>query len=160
MAIHYPQRMADESLLVSVPDYLTRGDKVFLLLPEAVSALEVLYKKALERNIRLVVISAYRNFQYQKDLFEDAERRYGVGNGSTWVAPPGHSEHHTGLVVDLSDYQFPEYDDEPGFETTPASAWLLEHAPDFGFHLSFPKGNPQGVGYEPWHWRYVGSVAK
>lgn len=156
MAIHYPQVMADERLLVQIPDYLTRGDKPFYILPSALAALKKMHAEALLNDIRLVVISAYRNFEFQNDLFQDAERRYGVGKGSTWVAPPGHSEHHTGLVVDLADFDFPEYDDEPGFEQTPASAWLLEHAPSFGFKLSFPKDNPQGVGYEPWHWRYIG----
>ena len=155
MAIHLPQIMADETKLVVVPEHLTRKEKQFLLLPKAVHGLEKMYKNALENNIRLVVISAYRTFDFQKDLFEDAERRYGIGNGSTWVAPPGHSEHHTGLVVDLGDYDFPNYDDEPGFEQTPAAAWLLNNAPDHGFSLSFPKGNWQGVGYEPWHWKFT-----
>jgi len=155
MATHLPQVMADELLLVEVPDYLSRGDKVFYLLPEALVALKRLYEQALLDNIRIVVISAYRDYAFQKELFEDAERRYGQGKGSTWVAPPGHSEHHTGLVVDLGDFNYPETDDEPGFETTPASAWLLANAPAFGFSLSFPEGNWQGVGYEPWHWKFT-----
>jgi D-alanyl-D-alanine carboxypeptidase len=42
------------------------------------------------------------------------------------------------------------------FEETPAFQWLKDHAAFHSFELSFPKDNPQGVSYEPWHWRFVG----
>lgn len=154
MAIHYKQRMADESLLVAVPKVFTRNGETFLLLPPALEGFSRLYEDALGAGVRFIIISAYRNFDFQKTLFEDAERRYGAGNGSRWVAPPGHSEHHTGLVVDVGDFDFPETDDEPSFESTPACAWILKNGPRYGFTLSFPKDNIQGVGYEPWHWKF------
>lgn len=65
-------------------------------------------------------------------------------------APPGYSEHHTGCAIDLA---------VPGeavlteaFEGSPAFAWLLRHASRFGFRLSYPRNNPLGFVYEPWHW--------
>jgi D-alanyl-D-alanine carboxypeptidase len=74
-----------------------------------------------------------------------------------WVARPGHSEHHTGLAVDLGDESSPECDIEPPFEGTGAFHWLCQNAGCFGFELSFPRNNACGVDYEPWHWRFVGT---
>jgi D-alanyl-D-alanine carboxypeptidase len=74
------------------------------------------------------------------------------------VAPPGHSEHHTGLAIDVGDGARPACDVEPCFEETAAAAWLAEHARTFGFELSFPRGSRQPH-YEPWHWRYRGDEA-
>lgn len=71
-------------------------------------------------------------------------------------APPGYSEHHTGYAIDIGDAQFPQWDTQEAFETTPAFRWLERNAARFGFELSFPRNNPQGVNYEPWHWRFVG----
>ena len=76
-----------------------------------------------------------------------------------WVAPPGYSEHHTGLALDIGDLDHPETDVEVSFEETPAFEWLKNNADRFGFELSFPVGNPQGVSYEPWHWRFVGELS-
>jgi zinc D-Ala-D-Ala carboxypeptidase len=71
-------------------------------------------------------------------------------------APPGYSEHHTGYAVDIGDGSLPATDLEVSFETTPAFKWLQKKAAHYNFELSFPKNNPQGVSYEPWHWRFVG----
>jgi D-alanyl-D-alanine carboxypeptidase len=73
------------------------------------------------------------------------------------VAPPGHSEHHTGWALDLGDADAPETDVEPSFEKTKAFSWMTENASRFDFELSFPRDNVQGVSHEPWHWRFVGS---
>ena len=47
-------------------------------------------------------------------------------------------------------------DVEPGFENTAAFHWLEANAARYSFELSFPRDNPQGISYEPWHWRFVG----
>jgi zinc D-Ala-D-Ala carboxypeptidase len=60
-------------------------------------------------------------------------------------------------VLDLGDQSDPEADDNPLFERTAASKWLRANARNFHFELSFPRGNWQGVSYEPWHWRFVGT---
>lgn len=75
-------------------------------------------------------------------------------------APPGYSEHATGYALDLVSCRTkPKLvcgDLDAGFAASDAGKWLLAHAGEFGFELSFPKGNIQGVTYEPWHWRWVG----
>ncbi len=91
--------------------------------------------------------------QFEEDQTEASDRR----NGIKWLAPPGFSEHQTGWVLDIGDLDDPEADDNPLFERTKAFKWLKEHAAQFEFELSFPPGNWQGVSYEPWHWRFVGT---
>ena len=66
-----------------------------------------------------------------------------------YSAPSGYSEHHTGLAIDINET-------EEWFKDSPAYPWLLEHAFEYGFENSFPENNSQGLGFEPWHWRYIG----
>jgi D-alanyl-D-alanine carboxypeptidase len=161
MARHLPYPVATMSDLVTIPMPYLRPAAATRCRETALVAFVRMASVAQQAGVGLLIVSAYRDYAFQEALFLDAERRYGVGNGSTWVAPPGHSEHHTGYALDLADADFPETDDEPSFGETPAAAWLARYAPSFGFELSFPEGNWQGVGYEPWHWRFVGDdVAK
>src|SRR3546814_5268503 len=65
------------------------------------------------------------------------------------------------LVTGVQTCALPIYRFQPGdveycFDRTPLGQWLLEHATDYGFELSFPWKNIQGVTWEPWHWRWVG----
>jgi D-alanyl-D-alanine carboxypeptidase len=73
-------------------------------------------------------------------------------------APPGFSEHSTGYAVDLGDGSEPATNLAPSFDQTAAFAWLQAHGARYHFTLSFPRDNPQGVSYEPWHWRFEGSA--
>jgi D-alanyl-D-alanine carboxypeptidase len=73
-------------------------------------------------------------------------------------APPGYSEHHTGYAIDIGDGSAPSSNLSPDFEKTAAYRWLEQNGAQFGFELSFPPNNPQGVSYEPWHWRFVGDI--
>ncbi|MEN9220651.1 MAG: D-alanyl-D-alanine carboxypeptidase family protein, partial [Thermostichales cyanobacterium GMQP_bins_62] len=57
---------------------------------------------------------------------------------------------------DIGDGRDPATDVEVTFTRTAAWAWLNQHGARFGFELSFPEGNSQGISFEPWHWRYVG----
>jgi len=58
--------------------------------------------------------------------------------------------------VDIGDGNTPATNLSPDFENTAAFKWLEKNAPYYSFEISFPKNNPQGVSYEPWHWRFVG----
>ena len=125
------------------------------LLPSAARAVERLHVAARAAAIELEVISSFRSVSDQQRILQRK-----LARGRTWSeiliinAPPGYSEHHTGRAVDFA---------EPGaapltedFERTAAFAWLREHAATFGFRLSYPRDNPWGFIYEPWHWYWVG----
>lgn len=113
---------------------------------------------ALADGIRLVPISGFRSVAEQEALFFQVAQAKALRpeERAAVSAPPGYSEHHTGYAIDIGDAQFPQWDIQEAFEKTPAFRWLEKNAARFGFELSFPRGNPQGVSYEPWHWRFVG----
>ena len=75
------------------------------------------------------------------------------------MAPPGASEHQTGLAVDIVDANYLELDE--GQEETATQQWLMIHCAEYGFILRYPtdKSATTGIGYEPWHYRYVGKEA-
>lgn len=106
----------------------------------------------------LVPISGFRSVKEQEQLFftVGAQRNQTPAERAALSAPPGHSEHHTGYAVDIGDGVAPSTNLQAIFEQTKAFAWLQGNAARFGFELSFPKDNFQGVSYEPWHWRFVG----
>jgi D-alanyl-D-alanine carboxypeptidase len=127
-----------------------------LLVPQAASAWRSLQTAALDAGVSLFIVSAFRSIERQAEI---VRRKLGAGLGIeeilTVCAPPGFSEHHTGRAVDVSTKESPSLEIE--FDQTPAFAWLVAHAHEFGFHLSYPKGNSQGYQYEPWHWCYQGA---
>jgi D-alanyl-D-alanine carboxypeptidase len=119
---------------------------------EAARAWQSMRRAAREEEIVLEAISGYRSHDYQLGIF-----RRKLARGQTVAeilrvnAAPGFSEHHGGEVLDISTPGEPAA--EESFEGTPAFAWLQAHADEFGFEMSYPRGNPHGIDYEPWHWR-------
>jgi zinc D-Ala-D-Ala carboxypeptidase len=108
--------------------------------------------------IELSVISAFRTIAIQKQLFFDIgkERNQTPAQRAKVSAPPGYSEHHTGYAVDIGDRGNPSTNLSQSFDRTLAFRWLTKNAAKYGYELSFAPNNPQGVMYEPWHWRFVG----
>jgi zinc D-Ala-D-Ala carboxypeptidase len=106
----------------------------------------------------LVPISGFRSVAEQEQLFFGigAKRNQTPAQRAAVSAPPGHSEHHTGYAIDIGDGTVPATNLQTNFENTRAFKWLQGNAARFGFEISFPENNSQGVSYEPWHWRFVG----
>ena len=102
------------------------------------------------------IISAYRDYATQVTLYDTYVARDGQAAADTYSARPGHSEHQTGLVVDLDDHG--ECYLAACFGETPAGVWLAEHAAEHGFIVRYPEGEQEVTGFmpEPWHFRYVG----
>ncbi len=102
-------------------------------------------------SVALAAISAFRSFDYQKQIIA---RKLAAGQSIEQIlrvsALPGFSEHHTGRAIDIGTPSSPPLTE--AFEQTAAYAWLSRHAQDFGFTLTYPRGNPHGVCFEPWHW--------
>jgi D-alanyl-D-alanine carboxypeptidase len=105
--------------------------------------------------VELLLVSAYRSVVYQTVL---VQRKLARGLTLDEIlrvnAAPGYSEHHSGRALDVTTPGSPPA--EESFEATPAFAWLMRRASEFGFRLSYPRGNPHGILYEPWHWFFVG----
>jgi len=76
-----------------------------------------------------------------------------------YVTVPGASEHQIGLALDITSDTY--YTLDEGFEDTAEGKWLAEHSHEYGFILRYPKGKEYvtSIGYEPWHFRYVGVEA-
>ena len=106
----------------------------------------------------LIPISGFRSIADQEHVFFDlkSQRAQTAAQRAEVSAPPGYSEHHTGYAIDVGDGMVPATNLNPNFDKTKAFEWLLTNAVRFNFEMSFPKNNPQGVSYEPWHWRFVG----
>jgi D-alanyl-D-alanine carboxypeptidase len=148
---------ATESELAAVGNYRQTG-RIVKMRADAAAAFLIMTKQAWAEGVEIIPISGFRSSEYQETLFQRAVIKYGSEDAAVrWVARPGRSEHQTGLAIDLGDGKAPACDVEPPFEETPAFDWLQRNAARFGFELSYPRNNPRGVHYEPWHWRFVGS---
>lgn len=110
-------------------------------------------RAAQEQGIALDAISGYRSHDYQLGIFR---RKLARGQTLEQIlavnAAPGFSEHHGGDALDIGTPGEPPA--EESFDSTPAFAWLVRNAGDFGFVMSYPRDNPHGIVYEPWHWRW------
>ena len=149
-------RYADAPLSSLTVVSKTKGKVVMLRVLAAEKFLEM-QRAAGRDGIDLVSVSGFRDKAYQQGLFDRNLGKMGQAMEVTKVsAPPGYSEHHTGYALDIGDGRQPETHVEPTFEQTSAFEWLQSNAGRFGFEMSFPKDNKQGVSYEPWHWRFIG----
>jgi len=116
-------------------------------------------EEAKKEGIYLVFLSGYRSVNLQKDIFYSLKsiRNQEAAERARVSAPPGYSEHSTGFAIDIGDATQRETDFEIEFENTDAFNWLIKNAAKYHFKLSFNKNNKY-IDYEPWHWRYEGSV--
>ena len=103
------------------------------------------------------VVAGYRSYETQAALYENAVQTKGQAHADRYLALPGHSEHHTGLAVDLNIYELASGASRD-FDGTGDYAWALEHAWEYGFVQRYPvdKHAITGIDYESWHYRYVG----
>lgn len=122
-----------------------------------VDPLTQLFEAASKDGHSLMIGSAYRSAATQTDLFNSYVASAGYDEANMYSAHPGHSEHQTGLAVDISTTSQQCYLDEC-FIGTSDGQWLADNAYKFGFTLRYPKGKEAITGYnfEPWHYRYVG----
>jgi len=119
----------------------------------AARAWRAMQAAAAREGIALEAISGYRSHDYQLGIFErKLARGLAVEQILTVNAAPGYSEHHSGNALDIGTPGEPPA--EESFEGTHAFAWLTRCAGDFGFTMSYPRNNPHGIIYEPWHWRH------
>jgi zinc D-Ala-D-Ala carboxypeptidase len=124
------------------------------LVAEAAASFAKLKRAASKNGLRLLVVSGYRSYASQRALYARYLKLYGRAYTTRYVAVAGTSEHQTGLAVDLRSPS----GRGSTFDRTREWRWLRARADRFGFVQRYPKGRTKitGIGYEPWHWRYVG----
>lgn len=117
-------------------------------------AVRIMADAAKAEGITLLVSSAYRSYDYQKNIYERNVRQMGKEAADRESAQPGTSQHQTGTAIDFGSI------DDSYAETKPGK-WLAAHAAEYGFSLSFPEGYEPITGYrwECWHYRYIGKLA-
>ncbi|HST27030.1 MAG TPA: M15 family metallopeptidase [Rudaea sp.] len=127
----------------------TQGREQFLA-PRAARAWARMCEAATRDGVELQVVSAFRSVEYQLGILKrKLERGQSMEQILRVSAAPGFSEHHSGRALDITTPGFAALEVE--FENSPAFAWLQKHARRFHFHLSYPRKNPHGIAYEPWH---------
>ena len=121
---------------------------------EAKYQFEKMARDAKDNNLTIIAVSAFRDYNYQEKLFNNYVKNKGEYYALLCSAKAGHSEHQTGLSVDISDSTY-DYDN---FEYTKEFKWVSKNAHKYGFILRYPKAKYHitGFKYEPWHYRYVG----
>ena len=102
----------------------------------------------------ILIISSYRTYSSQDELWNERKSLYGTRKADSYAARAGHSEHQSGYAVDVGDF----YDVNDKFGETESFTWMIDNAHKFGFILRYPKDKEEitGYSYEPWHYRYVG----
>lgn len=135
------------------------SSKEINLVSYAKEAFENLSKAAKKENLNVIAMSGYRSYNYQVNLYNKYVKEDGAEAADTYSGRPGHSEHQTGLAVDVYNKKTLY----TNFEQTKEFIWMQNHAHEYGFILRFPKGKEDETGYEyeSWHYRYVGlEIAK
>ncbi len=115
--------------------------------------------------LKPMICSSYRTEEKQQTLYRNKVSQYlkkghsqeeAEAQAKMWVAAPGTSEHQTGLAADIIDVSYPYLNEKQ--EKTAVQKWLMANSWEYGFILRYPKDKTEitGIGYEPWHYRYVG----
>ena len=140
-----------------MPFVFSGADEKRLMRGIAARALERLFAGAGRDGVGLRAVSGYRSWLHQLYVYQATVNSLGQVEASRVSALPGHSEHQTGLAVDVTGA---DGSCAAGscFAGTPAARWLASHAPRYGFIIRYPPGAEADTGYasEPWHLRYLG----
>jgi D-alanyl-D-alanine carboxypeptidase len=147
-ALGLPEHSEPARLVLAGQD---RYRRPLWLLEPAARAWRTLRSAAALDGVQIDAISGFRSIEYQAGIFR---RKLNRGLSLEQIlrvnAAPGFSEHHSGRAIDIGTRGEPPA--EVSFESTTAFAWLQTNAHRFGFRLSYPRDNPSGIQYEPWHW--------
>lgn len=121
------------------------------LAPDAARQWNVMLEAAMQDSITLMIVSGFRSIEYQAALIRKKINAGQIIDEILTVnAAPGHSEHHTGLAIDIATLGSRPLTED--FESTDAFGWLSANADRFGFSMTYPRDNRWGIAYEPWHW--------
>ena len=151
-----PSQFNQYNLVNMNKKYTLNDGKEYLLAGVAYEKYLQMWDAAKKEGLSMMVVSAYRTEDYQRNLYNTKVKTSGKVYADNYSARAGHSEHQTGLAIDIGSTR-------TSFENTAEFEWLQKHAHEYGFILRYPKGKEwiTGYAYEPWHYRFVGTdVAK
>ncbi|MDC2975080.1 D-alanyl-D-alanine carboxypeptidase family protein [Prochlorococcus sp. AH-736-K09] len=159
------ERNQDHRILGHLPYNEIHKEKLVLIEPNIEVHIDMrdsllnMREEAKNEGVYLVFLSGYRSINLQNDIFYSLKsiRNQEAAERARVSAPPGYSEHSTGFAIDIGDATQRKTDFEVEFENTDAFRWLKKNAAKYHFKLSFNKNNKY-IDYEPWHWRYEGSI--
>lgn len=149
----HPLRFIQKEGLVPVnskfPDILLKND--------AANILQVILEKV-HCYDEIVPVSGFRSAQEQRQIYEDSLRDNGESFTRKFVALPGHSEHQTGLAIDLGIKKEEIDFIRPDFPYEGICQEFRKQAIRYGFIERYQSTKEQitGIAHEPWHFRYVG----
>ena len=140
----------------------------------AAEAFEKMVEAAAEEDINIKMRTGFRSYEYQKDRLYDVEVKNNKNRGMSEekaiaeadkaTARPGHSEHQTGLALDVGG-ESEKYALSYNFGDTKEGKWVAEHCHEYGFIIRYTDGTKSEPGkitgyvFEPWHIRYIGVEA-
>ncbi len=151
---HLPSDYVPQNLIKVSASYGYQGN---IVRSDALEAFIDMAEAAKDEDIVLIINSSYRSYDDQEEIWQYRKAVNGQSKADQYAARAGHSEHQSGLAIDIAQFNSKEED----FENTPAFNWLSNHAHEYGFILRYPKDkeNITGYAYESWHYRYVGVEA-
>jgi D-alanyl-D-alanine carboxypeptidase len=122
------------------------------------SSLQQMFKQASVQGIHLMLSSGYRSYGLQQTVYSGYVSTNGLQSTDSSSAKPGHSEHQTGLAIDIEP-ENRNCEVEICFADTSEGKWLVKNSYKYGFIIRYEKGKEKltGYEYEPWHVRYVGN---
>ena len=128
--------------------------------PEVIEAYTQMFEDGAAEWLNFELVSGFRSYDYQAELYNNYVSRDGKEAADRYSAEPGHSEHQTGLAIDVGSYDSAVLL-QTSFEYTPEFQWMKDVAHEYGFIIRYMKGKEDITGYmyEPWHLRYVGDKA-
>jgi len=142
-----------------VPDDLVTVEGKFRLREEAAAQFIRMKTDMNALGYKVYLMAGYRTYQRQSSKHSGAVNSSGLALADIQFARPGHSEHQTGLAIDIVQKTGIKYMTQAAFESSREFAWLMKNAHRYGFILRYPENytDIHGFIFEPWHWRYVGS---
>jgi hypothetical protein len=120
------------------------------------SAYSALLKMREASGYKMTIVSGFRSYAKQVEVYDYWCEIDGAETAATYSSLPGHSEHQSGLSMDITSLN-------TSYANTAEGKWLAENCYKYGFIIRYPKGKDTitGYSYEPWHIRYLGiSTAK
>jgi len=143
---------------VELISYDSRYKNNILVEKKTLESFMLFQKDALNNEIEMDIESGYRTHEYQQMLVDNLIKEKGIEYASKYIAMPYHSEHETGLALDICIYINDKCLIEHDITNLEQTVWIQYSAYKYGFILRYPKGkeNITGYNYEPWHFRYVG----